>query len=140
MTDLDKMARELLAAECAAAGNKNTAAVIASGNNAILTRAAIDAIHAALLTAPTGWKLVPMEPDAKQIEEGAKAIVSWEEGSVWPDSWGDAHAERARREARKAYVAMVDEAPQPAQHSTFKANIIGGIAHHPTGTIVGGDS
>ena len=88
MTDLDKIAREMLAAECAAAGNKNTAAVIASRNNAILTQAAIDAIRAALLTAPPGYVLVPAEPTGEMLRAALRAPCSGHPetgGQSYPD-------------------------------------------------------
>ena len=45
------------------------------------------------------------EPTPEMIEAGAQALVSWENGSVWPDSWG-VHANQHRRDARKCYIAM----------------------------------
>ena len=57
MTDLDKMARELLATEC----NMRP-------RFTVTRRTAERAIRTALLTAPAGWKLVPVEPTPKMVE------------------------------------------------------------------------
>lgn len=44
----------------------------------------------------------------QMIEEGAQALLSWDEGCVWPDSWGvDAH--RHRKDAEKCFKAMIGE-------------------------------
>lgn len=53
MTDLDKMARELLSG-----GHPRKPGFT------VTRRQAERAIRAALLTAPPGWKLVPVEPKA----------------------------------------------------------------------------
>lgn len=65
MTDLDKMARELLAAEYEADHDNRAASAIRGrcklGAPWAAERPAIDAIRKALLTAPPGYKLVPVE-------------------------------------------------------------------------------
>ena len=62
MTDLDKMARELLAGEYER--DRATHAADCIRREATLTRIehrSVRAIRAALLTAPPGWTLVPVE-------------------------------------------------------------------------------
>lgn len=56
---------------------------------------------------PEGWKLVPVEPTPEMCDEGAQAIVQWENGAVWPDSWGITYANQYRKDAMKAYKAML---------------------------------
>lgn len=51
-------------------------------------------------------RLRAIEPTKEMIDHGAQAVVSWEEGSVWPDSWSQTQVNRARRFARNAYIAM----------------------------------
>jgi len=45
-------------------------------------------------------------------DQGAQAIVQWENGCVWPDSWGDTYAKQYRKDAKKAYSAMLAAAPK----------------------------
>lgn len=56
---------------------------------------------------PEGWQLVPVEPTPEMCDEGAQAIVQWENGAVWPDSWGITYADSYRKDAMKAYKAML---------------------------------
>jgi hypothetical protein len=77
-----------------------------------------------------GAKMLPQMPNALMIEEGAQALVRWEDDSVWPDSWGS-DADRIRREAMKVYAAMfvayradaadgeVDPSPASADQSRY---------------------
>lgn len=58
------------------------------------------------------FAVVPVEPTQEMIEEGAKAIVSWDEGCEWPKSWG-ADADRHRKDCRKSYHAMLSASPNP---------------------------
>lgn len=58
------------------------------------------------------WQMMPAEPTEEMIEEAAKAIVSWDDGCVWPDSWGT-DAIRHRKDARKVFHAMRQYAPRP---------------------------
>ena len=51
--------------------------------------------------------ILPLEPSREMIEAGAQAIAQWDDGAVWPDSWGR-DADRHRRDARKAYIAMAE--------------------------------
>lgn len=75
MSEIDKMARELLAAgwrklpEYAGAADD-----LESGCELPpVVGMAVDAIRAALLTAPTGWKLVPIPPTDDMIEAAQDA-------------------------------------------------------------------
>ena len=58
---------------------------------------------------PEGYAVVPIEPTQAMIEEGAQAIVQWENESKWPESWGS-DAARHRKDARRAYMAMIEVA------------------------------
>ena len=74
MTDLDKMARELLAAEYVRDGATHAPDCIR--REATLTRLeyrSVRAIRAALLTAPPGWKLVPVEPTDEMVDAASEA-------------------------------------------------------------------
>lgn len=81
MTDLDKMARELLAAEYGKAGSRRFAEDLRSGCDIgdSDTAYAVQAIRAALLAAPPGWKLVPVEP----TEEMETANAMYGDTSDW---------------------------------------------------------
>lgn len=61
--DLDKMARELLAAEYDRTANTGAAQMLRSTMPICVSvdKRAVNAIRTALLTAPPGWKLVPVE-------------------------------------------------------------------------------
>lgn len=53
---------------------------------------------------------MPLEPTPEMIEQGAQALVQWAcDGLVWPDSWSVLDVQSARRDAEKAYRAMVWE-------------------------------
>ncbi|WP_455233484.1 hypothetical protein [Geopseudomonas aromaticivorans] len=76
-----------------------------------------------------------LEPSPEMIEAGAQAIAQWDDGAVWPDSWGS-DANRHRRDARKAYIAMVEvqQAGLPAaaagqQTIELPADMLGVILH-----------
>lgn len=73
MTELDKMARELLAAEFDARLAAGTADMIRTGDEDRVYSAFLDAIRAALLTAPPGWKLVPVEPTDEMVDAASEA-------------------------------------------------------------------
>jgi len=62
---------------------------------------------------PESYQLVPVEPTPEMCNQGAQAIVSWENGATWPDSWGVLKANRHRKDCRKAYVAMLAAAKGP---------------------------
>ena len=74
MTDLDKMARELLAAELSHDGwaGELAAALIADRPDDVRVpgNIALSVIRAALLTAPPGYVLVPVEPTRAMISAG----------------------------------------------------------------------
>lgn len=53
----------------------------------------------------------PFEPTNDMIEAGAQALVQWENGAVWPDSWGS-DANLHRRDARKVWMAMHEVAAE----------------------------
>ena len=73
--------------------------------------AAITALREAI-NASDGYVLVPVEPTHEMCDQGAQAIVQWENGCVWPDSWGDTYAKQYRKDAKKAYSAMLAAAPK----------------------------
>jgi len=53
---------------------------------------------------------LPLDPTHDMIEQGAQALVQWAcDGLVWPDSWSVLDVQSARRDAKKAYRAMVRE-------------------------------
>lgn len=58
------------------------------------------------------WQAMPETPTDEMVDEAAKAIASWDEGCVWPDSWG-ADAERHRKDVRKVFHALRQYAPRP---------------------------
>ena len=62
MTDLDKMARELLSG-----GHPRKPGFTVTRRRAEL------AIRTALLTAPPGWKLVPVEPTDEMVDAASEA-------------------------------------------------------------------
>lgn len=53
------------------------------------------------------------EPTKAMIEAGAQRLVSWEEGSVWPDSWGGLAVAAARQEAERVWRSMWMAMPMP---------------------------
>lgn|SRR5574343_613528 len=75
---------------------------------------AITALRAALAQpdVPEGYVLVPVEPTHEMCDQGAQAIVQWENGCVWPDSWGNTYVKQYRKDAKKAYSAMLAAAPK----------------------------
>lgn len=84
MNDLDKMARELLAAEWDLHGYYSYAAEMRAGRNHLIrTELSLAAIRAALLTAPPGYVLVPLEL-AGRLQASIGAFVS-DEGWVAAD-------------------------------------------------------
>lgn len=64
--------------------------------------------------AAAGYVLVPKEPTPVMIEEGAKRLVSFEDGAVWPDSWDPLQVMQARLLAERCLrsgIAAAQEAP-----------------------------
>jgi len=51
-------------------------------------------------------KQVTLEPTEAMIDEGAKRLVRWEDGCVWPDSWGALDVAVARNEAERVWRSM----------------------------------
>lgn len=47
-----------------------------------------------------------LEPTSEMIDAGAQRLVSWEEGSVWPDSWSPLQVAAARNEAERVWRSM----------------------------------
>ena len=74
MTDLDKIARELLAAELARDGWAGELAAVLLADRPDDARVpgnmALSVIRAALLTAPPGYVLVPVEPTPRMSAAG----------------------------------------------------------------------
>jgi hypothetical protein len=54
----------------------------------------------------------PIEPTRRMIEAGAQRLVSWEDGSVWPDSWDALQVAAARNDAERVWRSMRAEAPK----------------------------
>jgi archaellum component FlaC len=52
-----------------------------------------------------------LEPTKEMIEAGAQRLVSWEDNSVWPDSWSPLHVAAARNEAERVWRSMWLAAP-----------------------------
>ena len=78
--------------------------------------------------AAEGYALAPLEPPVAMIEEGARAMASFEDGATWPDDWDPLDVARMRADARKAYRAMVGLAANPstsAAHDTLAAILAG---------------
>ena len=68
MSEIDKMAREMLPVDICLYGYEvDEMATVVSFSTAI------DAIRAALLTAPPGWKLVPVQPTDEMIDSAEDA-------------------------------------------------------------------
>ena len=59
-----------------------------------------------------GYKLVPTEPTKEMIEQGAMGMASFQENSVWPDSWEPVQVKGMRMDAKKAYHYMLNAAPE----------------------------
>lgn len=48
----------------------------------------------------------PLQPTPEMIEAGAQRLVSFEEDSVWPDSWAPLQIAAARNEAERVWRSM----------------------------------
>ena len=81
MTDLDKMARELLAAEYSKIGNTFRAEDIRKGRVNSDEHLAVNAIRTALMTAPPDYRLVPVEATDAMVEAAAEAYTPF--GDMW---------------------------------------------------------
>lgn len=95
MNDLDKMARELLCSHCDMESEDHYDEMPVSAAEAE------SAIRDALLTAPPGWKLVPLEPSEAEIDVAAYSI---------PAAIPTLAA--AKETARKLRAAMLAAAPE----------------------------
>ena len=73
MSDTTQEALNLLAAEYSKIGNTFRAEDIRNGRVNADEHLAVNAIRAALLTAPPGWKLVPIPPTEEMIDAASDA-------------------------------------------------------------------
>lgn len=90
MTDLDKMARELLCSNCDMDAEDHY------DEMPVTAAEAESAIRTALLTAPPGWKLVPVEATLEQLAAGQAAWLN-----------------DPMRRSSTLYRAMIAAAPEP---------------------------
>jgi hypothetical protein len=60
------------------------------------------------------WKLVPADPTAKMIDEGAQRLASFEDNSVWPDSWDPSQVAQFRILAERVIRSAIHTEPAPA--------------------------
>ena len=65
----------------------------------------------------SGWQLVPIEPTEEMIDCGAQGMASFQEDSVWPDSWDATQVKGMRHDATKAYRYMLAAAPKYEEQS-----------------------
>lgn len=104
MDDLDTMARELLAAEYERdRPGSEIAARLRGGLSGQLSTAAtvaLAAVRTALLTAPPGYALVPIEPTGEMLRAALRAPCS-------------GHPETGGQSCRSIYRAMIAAAPEP---------------------------
>ena len=106
MVELDKLAWELLAAAFDAAESAKQGDQIRAGTDtAPVVGHALAAIRAALLAAPPGWKLVPVEPTPMMI---ATFRADNEHGAL---SWMTHTALRCA-DFRSRYAGMLAAAPK----------------------------
>jgi hypothetical protein len=61
---------------------------------------------------PSGWIAVPVEPTEEMIDQGAQGMASFQENSVWPDSWEPVQVKGMRHDAKKAYRYMIAASPK----------------------------
>lgn len=101
MTDLDKMARELLTVELDKQGQRDSAADVYANRLNDVTRAAVSAIRSALLTAPPGYALV----DRATLLEMRDVAIRWTRAGRLPECGAFSHI------ARDAH-AMLAAAPE----------------------------
>lgn len=105
MTDLDQMARELLAAELRRRGLAAVAQAVVNGSYD--DEPEHSSIRAALLTAPPGYVLVPVEPTPMMI---ATFRADNEHGAL---SWMT-HTTLRCADFRSRYAGMLATAPRSA--------------------------
>lgn len=109
MSGLENQARELLAKNFEKAGGAETARILRNGRSDYASLVAIAAIVEALISAPPGWKLVPVEPTAEMSQAMHNAQLE-----VEPDcktSYGPSITDDAIY--RSQYRAALDAAPKP---------------------------
>ncbi len=71
-----------------------------------------DLIYTTPAPIPEGWQLVPIEPTEEMIDCGAQGMASFQEDSVWPDSWDATQVKGMRHDATKAYRYILAAAPK----------------------------
>jgi hypothetical protein len=71
-----------------------------------------DLIYTTQAPIPEGWQLVPIEPTEEMIDCGAQGMASFQEESIWPDSWDATQVKGMRHDATKAYRYMLAVAPK----------------------------
>ena len=49
---------------------------------------------------------LPLEPTPTMIEAGAQRLMSWDDESVWPDSWTPLQIMAARNDAERVWRSM----------------------------------
>jgi len=72
--------------------------------------------HIQVATDPTvndGWQLVPIDPTEEMVDKGAQGMASFQEDSVWPNSWDAIQVKGMHHDAKKAYRYMLAAAPKP---------------------------
>ena len=52
------------------------------------------------------YKQAPLIPTQEMIDAGAKRLVRWEDGCVWPESWSGFQVAAARNEAERVWRSM----------------------------------
>ena len=58
---------------------------------------------------------LPLDPTPEMVEAGAARLMSYEEGSTWPDSFTPIQQRAARNDAEKVWRSMVLAIPLPGQ-------------------------
>ena len=97
-------------AECYEGAEKSVDNLYVADNEA---RAFFSGYRAATETIiPKGWQLVPIAPTEEMIDCGAQGMASFQEDSVWPDSWDATQVKGMRHDATKAYRYMLAAAPK----------------------------
>lgn len=56
-------------------------------------------------------KNITLTPTEEMIDEGAKRLVSWDDGCIWPDSWDKLQIIAARNDAERVWRSMWIAAP-----------------------------
>jgi hypothetical protein len=75
----------------------------------------IEPLYLSRMPIPEGWQLVPIKPTEEMIDCGAQGMASFQEDSVWPDSWDATQVKGMRHDAKKAYRYMLSAAPKPEE-------------------------